>query len=287
MPVKILVVDDEPDLELVIRQKFRQKIRENQYQFAFVHNGIEALEKLKQNGGFDLVLSDINMPQMDGLTLLVKLNEMNDLLKTVMVSAYSDMKNIRTAMNRGAYDFVIKPIDFQDLEITINKTLQELQTLKQAVEASKKLNHIQQELNVATEIQQSVLPRNFSIFPNGCPFEIYAEMIPAKEVGGDFYDFFLIDKDHLGVEPAQPARDVRDFVLRRLEPSHRRIELQQRRPQPSIYTFCRRASKIFGEEQQSGSRHCGKLRLHLESARSAIGRHFSSVHGWHYRSHGY
>jgi sigma-B regulation protein RsbU (phosphoserine phosphatase) len=199
MPVKILVVDDEPDLQIVIRQIFSKKIRENQYQFAFAHNGVEALEKLKQNGGFDLVLSDINMPQMDGLTLLAKLNETNDLLKTVMVSAYGDMKNIRTAMNRGAHDFVTKPIDFQDLEITITKTLQELQTLKQAVETGKKLNHIQQELNVATEIQQSVLPRNFSIFPNGCPFEIYAEMIPAKEVGGDFYDFFLLDKDHLGL----------------------------------------------------------------------------------------
>ncbi len=199
MPVKILVVDDEPDLQIVIRQIFGKKIRENQYQFAFAHNGIEALEKLKHNGGFDLVLSDINMPEMDGLALLAKLNEMNDLLKTVMVSAYGDMKNIRAAMNCGAYDFVTKPIDFKDLEITISKTLQELETLKQAVEANKKLDHIQQELNVAKEIQQSILPRNFSIFPNGCQFEIYAEMISAKEVGGDFYDFFLIDKDHLGL----------------------------------------------------------------------------------------
>ena len=69
---------------------------------------------------FDIILSDINMPEMDGLTLLTKINEMrNPALKCIIVSAYGDMENIRTAMNHGAFDFATKPIDMEDLERTI------------------------------------------------------------------------------------------------------------------------------------------------------------------------
>ncbi len=108
------------------------------------------------------------------------------------------MKNIRTAMNRGAFDFVIKPIDFEDLEITIKKTLHEIATIKQAVEARNQLMAIHQELNIASNIQQSILPRKFPPFPEKTEIDIFAEMIPAKEVGGDFYDFFLVDDHNLG-----------------------------------------------------------------------------------------
>lgn len=198
MPAKILVVDDEPQLERLILQRFRKKIKDNEYQFDFAQNGVEALEKLQQNGNFDIVLTDINMPKMDGLTFIARLAEISSILKAVMVSAYGDMKNIRTAMNRGAYDFVTKPIDFEDLEATITKALKEIEILKLAALDREELSHIQQELNVASEVQQSVLPKNFSIFPESSTFEISAEMIPAKEVGGDFYDFFLIDDNRLG-----------------------------------------------------------------------------------------
>ncbi|WP_297764666.1 adenylate/guanylate cyclase domain-containing protein [uncultured Muriicola sp.] len=112
---KILVVDDEKDLEVLIKQKFRKQIRQNEYEFVFAINGVDALEKLIAHPNMDLVLSDINMPEMDGLTLLTKLSELNPLLKSVMVSAYGDMANIRTAMNRGAFDFITKPINFEDL----------------------------------------------------------------------------------------------------------------------------------------------------------------------------
>jgi YesN/AraC family two-component response regulator len=118
---KILVVDDEADLEVLIKQKFRQKIRDHHYEFVFAINGNAALERLSENHDIELVLSDINMPEMDGLTLLTKLNEQNNLLKTVIVSAYGDMDNIRTAMNRGAFDFITKPINFEDLEKTMEK----------------------------------------------------------------------------------------------------------------------------------------------------------------------
>lgn len=131
---KILVVDDEPDLEALIRQKFRKKIKESEYEFFFAENGRDALEKLDKNTDVDLVLTDINMPEMDGLTLLSRLNDRNDFVKTVIVSAYGDMENIRTAMNLGAFDFITKPIDFQDLEITMVKTIKHILELKQTAE---------------------------------------------------------------------------------------------------------------------------------------------------------
>ena len=137
---KILVVDDEADLEVLIRQKFRQKIRENLYQFVFAANGVHALEQLTQHHDVDVVLSDINMPEMDGLTLLTKLGEQNGLLKSVIVSAYGDMDNIRTAMNRGAFDFITKPVNFEDLELTMEKTIKHVTQLRETMKAIKENN---------------------------------------------------------------------------------------------------------------------------------------------------
>ena len=137
---KILVVDDEADLEILIKQKFRQKIKQNEYEFVFAMNGRQALEQLEKNPDVDLVLSDINMPEMDGLTLLSRIRETNSLLKSVIVSAYGDMENIRVAMNRGAFDFVTKPVDFKDLEITIDRTIEHVKEIKQTLKAVKENN---------------------------------------------------------------------------------------------------------------------------------------------------
>lgn len=137
---KILVADDETDLEVLIRQKFRQKIRDQKYEFVFAINGRDALEKMQQHPDIAIVLSDINMPEMDGLTLLTKLNEVSPLSKTVMVSAYGDMDNIRTAMNRGAFDFVTKPVNFDDLELTMEKTISHVNQLKNTLQAIKENN---------------------------------------------------------------------------------------------------------------------------------------------------
>ncbi len=137
---KILVVDDEADLEVLIKQKFRQKIRQNEYEFIFAINGRHALEQLELHHDVDVVLSDINMPEMDGLTLLSRLNEKNALLKSVIVSAYGDMDNIRTAMNRGAFDFVTKPVNFSDLEITIDRTVKHVGMIKETLKAMKENN---------------------------------------------------------------------------------------------------------------------------------------------------
>ncbi|MEN9684645.1 MAG: hypothetical protein RLZZ28_431 [Bacteroidota bacterium] len=137
---KILVADDEIDLENLIRQKFRKQIREAKYEFIFALNGKEALQKIQENPDISLVLSDINMPEMDGLTLLGILNEANPILKTVMVSAYGDMDNIRTAMNKGAFDFVCKPVNFEDLELTIEKTLKQVVQIRETLNAIKENN---------------------------------------------------------------------------------------------------------------------------------------------------
>jgi adenylate cyclase len=132
MTATILVVDDEPDLKTLIQQKFRRRIRDGEVRFLFARDGAEALDVLGNGGAVDMVVSDINMPRVDGLTLLQKIQEAGDHLSTVIVSAYGDMANIRTAMNRGAFDFLTKPIDFTDLEATINKTLRHIEALREA-----------------------------------------------------------------------------------------------------------------------------------------------------------
>jgi adenylate cyclase len=138
---KILVVDDEEDLEMLFRQKYRQKIRAGEYEMLFALNGQIALDILvKEHPDVDMILSDINMPVMDGLTLLSNTKEKNPLVKTIIISAYGDMENIRKAMNLGAFDFVTKPVDFQDLEITIEKTLGYINQVKGTLQAMRENN---------------------------------------------------------------------------------------------------------------------------------------------------
>ena len=195
-PTRILVVDDEEDLELLVLQKFRRRIRKKEFEFLFAHNGKEALEALEENPDVRLVLSDINMPVMDGLTLLNQLGEANPDVQAVIVSAYGDMGNIRTAMNRGAFDFLTKPIDFNDLEVTIEKTIKHVKALEAALESRDHLVALRQELEVARQVQMSVCPKKL---PDSEIYEINAQIIPALEVGGDFYDFFLLDDSRIGL----------------------------------------------------------------------------------------
>lgn len=195
---KILVVDDEPDLQMLMLQKFRHKVKSREYEFLFAENGAEALETIKVNSDLSLVLSDINMPKMNGLTLLDELRKLNrNDLKTIMVSAYGDMDNIRIAMNRGAYDFITKPIDFKDLETTIDKTISEIKRYLKSIEMEAQLESLNYDLVMAAQIQQKILHQDFPVFPDDDRFEIFAHMMAAKHVGGDFYDFFMFDEDHL------------------------------------------------------------------------------------------
>jgi adenylate cyclase len=159
---KILAVDDEADFELLIRQRFRRQIRAQEFAFRFAHHGEEALAVLAEEPDIGLLLLDINMPVMDGLTLLAELRERQSDVRAIIVSAYGDMTNLRTAMNRGAFDFVTKPVDLNDLEITIRKTLDDIAKLREI-----------DRLRAAAERARSNLSRYFS--PN------IVEMLAAQD----------------------------------------------------------------------------------------------------------
>lgn len=190
---KILVADDEIDLETLIKQKFRKQIREDKYEFLFAMNGNEALLKVEQHPDISIVLSDINMPEMDGLTLLSKLNESNPLLKTVMVSAYGDMDNIRSAMNKGAFDFVCKPVNFEDLELTIEKTIKHVAQLNDTLQAIKENNILRMYVDETVlnfmnsqQFEESLLVNETVnatvVFIDICGFTAITESSPADTV---------------------------------------------------------------------------------------------------------
>ncbi len=193
---KILVVDDEPDLEVLLRQKFRRKVRKGLLTLVFAHDGVHALETLDEHHDVDMVLSDINMPRMDGLALLREIGKLDRDLTAVIVTAYGDMRNIRTAMNRGAFDFITKPIDFSDLDTTISNALRHGDLLREALRSRDELVALRRELGVAARMQESILP---TVFPRDPRFEIHASMTPALEVGGDFYDFFRLEDSRMGI----------------------------------------------------------------------------------------
>src|SRR6202012_3092608 len=190
---KILVVDDEADLEALVKQKFRRKIRENVYEFVFAQNGEEALQMVGEHPDLDIVLSDINMPIMDGLTLLSRLPEANPILKAIVVSAYGDMQNIRTAMNRGAFDFVVKPVDFEDLDLTMEKTITHVKLLQETMQAIKENNILKMYVdeNVLNfmnhkEFEGSLLKNELTdatvMFIDVCSFTKITEHVPANIV---------------------------------------------------------------------------------------------------------
>ena len=196
---KILAVDDEEDFEPMVRQRMRRDIRAGRYEFVFAGNGVEALERLNADRSIDMVLSDINMPEMDGLTLLDQISSVDPNIRCVIVSAYGDMTNIRHAMNKGAFDFVTKPIDFQDLRVTIERTLKHLELWREALESRDKLVALKNELDIARTMQQSILPTEF---PSGDDYQVFASMEPAQDVGGDFYDVFPLSEGRIGVAVA-------------------------------------------------------------------------------------
>ena len=195
-PHKILVVDDEPDVQPLFMQRMRRDIRAGRYELVFAQNGVEALEMLNQDSGIEMVITDINMPKMDGLTLLEQIPRVDPNIRSIIISAYGDMKNIREAMNRGAFDFVTKPLDFEDLQVTIERTLRHLLEWREALSSRDQLVALQNELNIARQMQQSILPAQF---PRGPDFQVYASMTPARNVGGDFYDIVHLEDNRIGV----------------------------------------------------------------------------------------
>lgn len=221
---KILVVDDEEDLKVLIKQRFRQKIRQNEYEFIFAENGRHALEQLLEHTDVDLVLSDINMPEMDGLTLLTKLAEQNSLLKSVIVSAYGDMENIRTAMNRGAFDFITKPIDFKDLEITIEKTISHVAGIKKTLQAVKENNILRMYVDetvlnfmggkkMETSLFDNEIMEGTVAFIDICGFTAISENEPANQVVALLNAYFDIMVNEIIKEEGTVDKFLGDAVM--------------------------------------------------------------------------
>ena len=181
----ILVVDDEKDFKHIINLVFKQKIREENYRFSFAFNGKQALEKLQQHGDINLVLTDLNMPEMNGLALLKEIRALKRHIKAVVVSAYGDMPNIRTAMNYGAFDFLVKPINLKDLEITVDKSLKEIALYKQALQDRDQFVAWKKELDIAQKLQMSMMP---PLPAEWAQFRVGGQIKLSSEVGGDFWD---------------------------------------------------------------------------------------------------
>jgi sigma-B regulation protein RsbU (phosphoserine phosphatase) len=203
MATKILVVDDEPDVSSLISQQYENTIAGFEVEFFYAYNGLEALTVLEQHPDIDIVLTDINMPLMDGIELLSNINKRWPLIKVIVVSAYYDMKNIRSAMNQGAFDFVTKPIEFSDLDRTVANAIRLGKDSRikayEKMHEHEKLIEIEQELQAARTIQSAFFPTNFEQFFEHTDFEIYGTVKPAKEVGGDFFDFFIVDESNIGL----------------------------------------------------------------------------------------
>ncbi len=195
-PLHVLCVDDEPEVELLVQQRFRKRIRAGEWTFSFATDGRDALRKLAASPDIGIVLTDLNMPGMDGLALLAELSELDRVIRTVVVSAYGDMGKIRTAMNRGAFDFITKPVDFQDLEATVLKAQKDLDIYRRALRSQEQLVSIRQELDIASRIQEAILPVTF---PQMAGLEVYGFSAPAQEVSGTFYDAFPIDGKRIGL----------------------------------------------------------------------------------------
>ncbi len=221
---KILVADDETDLELLIKQKFRRQIREKKYEFSFALNGNDAIRQLTANPDIEILLSDINMPEVDGLTLLSKLSEVSPLVKTVMVSAYGDMENIRTAMNRGAFDFVCKPVNFEDLELTIEKTVNHVAQIQKTLQAIKENNILKMYVDetvlnfMNSKEYENALLANETIeatvaFIDICSFTSISETQPANEVVNLLNNYFDVMVKEIIAQDGYIDKFIGDAVM--------------------------------------------------------------------------
>lgn len=193
---KILVVDDEPLLENLIMQKFKPQIDAKILAFYFAGNGVEALKKLGEDKEIGVVLTDIKMQEMDGITLLHHLSNQPRLYKIVVVSAYGDMSNIRRSMEEGASDFILKPFDLRDLEASLTNAVNQYQFVKRGLESRNKVIELEKELQIARDIKKAFIPTDFPTFDN---VKVAGEMIFSSDTGGDFFDFFTLDSHQIGI----------------------------------------------------------------------------------------
>ena len=199
MPYHVLIVDDESEVPEIFRQHLRRDVRKGLYQLSFAASGSEALALVDTDPDVDLVVTDINMPGMDGLSLLRALKERRKDLRAIVLSAYGDLGNIRTAMNLGAFDFIVKPMDFDDMRQTMTRSLEDLAAWREAQASKNRLQALDRDLEIAWRVQNTALPKSFPAYPN---LECAGSLEPARQVSGDFYDVIRLGDDRLGLAVA-------------------------------------------------------------------------------------
>ena len=120
--MRLIVVDDEKDVQLLFQQKFRKELKNGEIQIYYAFDGHSALELIEriENPESYLILSDINMPRMNGIELLIKIKERYPKLKVIMITAYGDEQNVSSARKYGAEEYFIKPIEFDSLKEKLN-----------------------------------------------------------------------------------------------------------------------------------------------------------------------
>lgn len=275
----ILVVDDEGEIQRLFKQIFRKRIRNGELGFQFAQNGVEALQMLRESDAIDMILTDIQMPKMDGLTFLSHLDEFETPIKAVVISAFGDMKNIRTAMNRGAFDFLTKPIDFEDLEITINKTLSfvnELRAQKQQLQSTLERLH-----SLVFYDQLTGLNNRYGLLQE------IAKSIEAKHTKETSFALLKLDverysiiksgfghalSDRLLIEIARRLEhcDIPAKVVARLENNEFAILLQQVESPSVLESYIQKLHQLFnlpmklGEISVSSKTHIGAVTNDLE-----------------------
>jgi class 3 adenylate cyclase/AmiR/NasT family two-component response regulator len=276
MKARILVVDDEADLQLLIKQKFRRQIREQEYEFFFAENGVKALEVIAENPDIDMVLSDINMPEMDGLTLLVRIGELSPVLKSVIVSAYGDMNNIRTAMNRGAFDFLTKPIDFKDLEVTMEKTLHYVAQLKETLKAVRENDILR--MYVDSSVLQFMTQDTFEkslmtsenidgtvVFMDLCGFTSISEKEPADRVVAMINKYFDVMVKEIIAQGGLVDKFMGDAVMAVFRGDYH----LDRAVESSLAV--RNHINVFREELSDQSNYCPKVSIGINSGEMVSG----------------
>ena len=195
---KILIVDDER-----LNINILADLLKPHYKIMAAINGKQALKAAQSDNPPDLILLDVMMPEMDGYEVCAQLkaNPSTRDIPVIFVTAMGQESDEARGLAAGAVDYITKPISPAIVEarikthMTLKQKMTELQSAYAIIEAQKE--RMQKELNIGRDIQLSMLPKEFPAFPNRDEFTIYGSMQAAREVGGDFYDFFFIDEDHL------------------------------------------------------------------------------------------
>ncbi len=194
---QLLLVDDSEEFSTLVEFALQPIVDHGELSLLFARDGIEALDMIASHPEIALVMTDISMPHMDGLTLLEQINAYNPHIRTIVISGFADMQYIRRAMNAGASDYLVKPISFDDLQQSIMRAAARVDIVREALKARDTLKAYESELRIAHEIQQEMLPRHLPELQNQTAFELDGGMLPARHVGGDFYDYMMVDEQRL------------------------------------------------------------------------------------------